>query len=484
MEITGERRFCYEYPADVYADVQLSREELRRWQKKEREALDDGEREWLEAHLKALKQQPSVLSSIKKFWTMTLALAMPPQDGAIVFASYLALHLRLSKLLSPSYSALSASEAAAKDWEIDLSRVRAADVSKDTGRMDWPAFVESLFELADLWTATPPTDEGAAAAYAAFLDGCFERITMPPRQPVEKQTPGLDALLSERKAGLEPQPEPQDQEQRPSSSFNKTPSSEKSSEGGWREMSDVLACVGSGAAPLQNVALVPLSRMQSASRSTQQPQSRKTAPRKAQPPAAAQATRSAAAEHEELQELGDRDTSSPPGAWSQLEPGELDDVKPTPPKVRKSSAVKTGRGRARTTYDLSSVGSAAACLLFVHHQQSLSPHQYVRLAHVLMQAEKREIAIARTQKMERVDVVRSEGGVTSFDLRNNSATHYADITSMKDGIAQGESAALPVQIPAWVTKPEVRAAQNILVGMWWPASFCFCSHRAADCLLA
>ena len=230
-------------------------------------------------------------AGVGKFWALALghdAKAEGEASAVLGFAQYLKLHVRLTKLLSPSFSASyepSLSELAHRDWLADLERVGAADTSRETGRMGWAAFVESLFELCDLWVATPLSDEAAPAAYKTFLDGCFERITTP--APVDVATVT------------------------------------------WREPGDVRSCVGTDATPLPNVMLLPPPDPTRAARKGKPSKLAAAAPAPAPAPAVV------TIENEEQHGI----TSSPPAARDQLKvpkPNPEPQVQqtPAPPKRR------------------------------------------------------------------------------------------------------------------------------------------------------
>ena len=65
------------------------------------------------------------------------------------------------------------------DWTDDLTAA-GAERTVD-GVMAHDVFVDSLFELADLWTSADPAEDlsAAAAAYRDFLAQALERITVP-----------------------------------------------------------------------------------------------------------------------------------------------------------------------------------------------------------------------------------------------------------------------------------------------------------------
>jgi hypothetical protein len=347
------------------------------------------------------------------------------------FAQYLKLHVRLTKLLSPSFSAshdASLSELARRDWAGDLERVGNADTSTETARMDWVAFVESLFELCDLWTATPVSDEAAPAAYAAFLDSCFERVTAPAAPPNDTQQ-------TEHSADSEAEPA-DDKANTSSERQAAAPAapSPRASEGAavtWREANDVLSCVGAGASPLDGVLLLP-------------PPEPTKAARKAKPSKLALGSATAASEPvAEVAEADgqEHDTSgSPLGAWGELEahgPSPQPQAKPTPPEKR-SGEKQSGRRTARILRDKQ-----------------------------LTKEERQKIEQARMMKQQTVDVVSADGVTTTFDLRRMRATKYSDVAS-KEAAERGEPAETQqhdiqlesVEVPAWVTQPGVRVAQS------------------------
>ena len=161
---------------------------------------------------------------------------MPLAD--LEFETYAQLHIRLTKLLSPTFEG-SAEKLARVDWTDDLTAAGAARTGVD-GIMAHDVFVDSLFELADLWTSADPAEDlsAAAAAYRDFLAQALERITVPGgRALLPVDTPALDAILQNHGGEPEPEPEPE-------------PESHTGLPSGWRPLEAIMPCVGAGEAPL------------------------------------------------------------------------------------------------------------------------------------------------------------------------------------------------------------------------------------------
>lgn len=428
----------YQYPQDVYAAKPVSRADLRARREREQQVLSADEREWATANADALKKNPSILEGIRKFWTLALgetACGGGEAEAQLTFAQYLQLHVRLTKLLSPSFSQeMSLGKLAQRDWVADLERMGAADTSEETGLMDWAAFVESLFELCDLWTATAVSENDAAAAYAAFLGSCFERITTRARSHAEKSKLPHDGSATEHAAS-----EPGIKSEHSAAGATEQGAAGTDSDArslpilaapvdavvDWCNMDDVLSCVGNGASPLSGVSLLP-------------PPDPKQTPNAAKQSKPALELAAVAALKEDNEEA--RDTSAPPGAWGQLEvpaTGSEAQVKPTPPKQR--SAERRGNHTGRK----------------ILQDDGLTKQQ------------RKKIEGARMLKQQTVDVESADGSTTTFDLRQMRATKYTDRNSMR-AAARGEDVEAEerdvqlesIEIPAWVTKPEVRHART------------------------
>ncbi len=425
---------------------------------KHQQGLGQEEREWAAANAEALKKNQVFLASVEKFWTLalcvratsvivgrpcitvcvclavphgfTLCTALLGQGAAadseakkplLGFAHYLKLHVRLTKLLSPSFSGshdASLRELARRDWTGDLERVGSADTSTEAGRMDWVTFVESLFELCDLWTVTPVSDETAPAAYAAFLDSCFERVTAPGVPP---HGPEHAEQSADNEAGPADDKADASSESRAASPASSRRNASEPALVTWREANDVVSCIGAGASPLDGVLLLPAPQPTKAARTVKLPE---LEPKSAV--AASEEPVTALAETDGQQ----RDTSSPPGAWGELEAASPEpQAKPTPPKKR------SGRRTCRILRDKQ-----------------------------LTKEERQKIEQARVMKQQTVDVVSADGATTTFDLRRMRATKYRDLAS-KEAADRGEPVETQqhdiqldsVEVPAWVTQPEVRS---------------------------
>eukprot|EP01043_Picozoa_sp_COSAG02_P024004 COSAG02_NODE_1298_length_13386_cov_119.041921_6_plen_560_part_00 len=431
------------------------------------QGLSQEEREWAAANAEALKKNHVFLASVEKFWTLALSVrtqccvvavracisacvcvavshglalctALLGQGAAadseakkalLGFAQYLKLHVRLTKLLSPSFSGshdASLRELARHDWVGDLERVGNADTSTETGRMDWVTFVESLFELCDLWTVTPVSDETAPAMYAAFLDSCFERVTAPgaPSHGAHAEESADSSAGQSANNEAEPADDKTDASSESRAAAPASPSMHASAPAPvtWRDANDVVSCIGADASPLDGVVLLPPPQPTKAVRTAKLPE--------LAPKSAVVASEPVTA----LAEADGRDTSSPPGAWGELEaPSPEPEAKPTPPKKR--SGRRTGR--------------------ILRDKQ-------------LTKEERQVIEQARMIKQQTVDVVSADGATTTFDLRRMRATKYGDLAS-KEAAERGEPVETQqhniqldsVEVPAWVTKPEVRSPRAL-----------------------
>ena len=109
----------------------------------------------------------------------------------------------------------------------------------------------------------------------------------------------------------------------------------------------------------------------------------------------------------------ERDTSSPPGAWGELEvhgPSRQPQTKPTPPKKR-SAEKQSGRRTGRILRDKQ-----------------------------LTKEQRQKIEQARMMKQQTVDVVSADGATNTFDLRRMRATKYSDVAST-EAAERGDTAA-------------------------------------------
>lgn len=115
----------------------------------------------------AIRHDPTVAGLLRVWWRACMGLNKQHKQpyGKLFAPEYCAVFEKVYKVMMPArdYDAAEAKRAVRDDWKSDAKGKRS---------MDEHAFMDALFELADVWTQT--TD---ASEYAAFLEQLLLRVT-------------------------------------------------------------------------------------------------------------------------------------------------------------------------------------------------------------------------------------------------------------------------------------------------------------------
>ena len=118
----------------------------------------------------ALRHEPLVVAELQRWWFTALHSRREAADANLFELSltkpdYVAVILRVGKVTCKDWTLAQGRKSADDDWLTD---------SRGCGTLNREMFMDAIFELADLWTATTEADE-----YVEFLRNLFDHIAAP-----------------------------------------------------------------------------------------------------------------------------------------------------------------------------------------------------------------------------------------------------------------------------------------------------------------
>ena len=121
----------------------------------------------------SLRHDPTIQNVLEEWWRCAQRFLQSEgkRDDRVEEGSYLSIFLKIYKVMISEYNRAEAAEAVAEDWQNDSADSRKS-APNEPPHLTSEAFMDALFELADVWTVgTDPAD------YTAFLTDLLSRVS-------------------------------------------------------------------------------------------------------------------------------------------------------------------------------------------------------------------------------------------------------------------------------------------------------------------